>query len=150
MPTTMTLSPEDATALLRVAGMRVTRQRVATLQSLAGNQHSTVDEIVTSLEGDLPKVSFQAIYLVVADLVGAGLINRLDLPGHPSRYELNRRDNHHHVLCTSCGRVEDVACAVGEAPCLHPSETHDMEIAIADVLYRGTCRECREQATPTP
>lgn len=148
MPTTTLLSPEDATALLRSAGMRVTRQRVATLQSLAGHQHATVDQIVTALAGDLPKVSFQAVYLVVADLVAGGIINRLDLPGQPSRYELNRRDNHHHVVCTSCGRVEDVACAVGAAPCLHPSETHDMDIAIADVLYRGVCRECRENPAP--
>lgn len=148
MLTKTTLHAEDATALLRSAGMRVTRQRIATLQSLVEHQHATVDEIVTTLTGDLPKVSFQAVYLVVADLVRAGILNRLDLPGHPSRYELNRRDNHHHVVCTSCGRVEDVACAVGSAPCLTPSETHDMDIAIADVLYRGICRDCRENPAP--
>lgn len=148
MPTTTTHSPEDATALLRAAGMRVTRQRVATLVSLAQHKHATVDEIVTSLQEALPKVSFQAVYLVVADLVRAGIITRLDLPGHPSRYELDLRDNHHHVVCTKCGRVEDVACAVGEAPCLHPSETHDMDIVVADVLYRGVCRACREVPAP--
>lgn len=148
MPATVTLSPEEATALLRNAGLRVTRQRVAALQSLADHKHATVDQIVTSLEGGLPKVSFQAVYLVVADFLRAGIITRLDLPGHPSRYELNLRDNHHHVVCTVCGRVEDVACAVGEAPCLHPSQTHDMDIAVADVLYRGVCRACRENPAP--
>lgn len=146
MSGTSTLSPEEATDLLRGTSLRVTKQRVATLQTLAWHKHATVDEIVTDLKDDLPKISFQAVYLVVADLLAAGLLSRLDLPGHASRYELNARDNHHHVMCTSCGRVEDVACAVGAAPCLHPVQTHDMDIAVADVLYRGLCRDCRENS----
>lgn len=149
MPTTLGPSPEEAIALLRHVGLRVTRQRTATIQLLARHPHASVDALVRALDAELPKVSFQAVYLVLADLVSAGLVSRLDLPGQPSRYELERRDNHHHALCSECGRLEDVACAIGRAPCLHPSETHDMQIAVADVLYRGVCRACREQ-NPTP
>lgn len=146
MPVTAVLTSEEATGLLRGAGLRVTRQRVATLRALAVHRHATVDDIVTSLRDELPKVSFQAVYLVVADLLAAGLVSRLDLPGQASRDELERRDNHHHVMCTGCGRVEDVPCAVGAAPCLHPSDTHDMDIAVADVLFRGLCRDCRQRS----
>lgn len=146
MPVTAVLTSEEATGLLRGAGLRVTRQRVATLRALAVHRHATVDDIVTSLRDELPKVSFQAVYLVVGDLVRAGLATRLDLPGQPSRYEPNRHDNHHHVVCTVCGRLEDVPCAVGEAPCLEPSHAHDMQILVADVLYRGVCRSCRESS----
>ncbi len=146
MPVTAVLTSEEATGLLRGAGLRVTRQRVATLRALAVHRHATVDDIVTSLRDELPKVSFQAVYLVVADLLAAGLVSRLDRPGQASRYELERRDNHHHVMCTGCGRVEDVPCAVGAAPCLHPSDTHDMDIAVADVLFRGLCRDCRQRS----
>lgn len=149
MATAETLSPEQAQTLLREAGLRVTRQRVATLTALVERPHATVDEIVAAVQGrDLPQISHQAVYLVVADLVSAGLASRLDLPGHPSRYEPNRRDNHHHILCTQCGRLEDVACAVGAAPCLHPSQTHGMDVAVADVLYRGVCADCRGAASP--
>ncbi|MCC2594212.1 transcriptional repressor [Tessaracoccus sp. OS52] len=150
MPSTQALSPEDATALLREAGLRVTRQRVATLQAITLRPHATVEQMVSDLSGELPKASFQAAYLVVADLVAAGLVSRLDLPGQAARYELERRDNHHHAMCIECGRLEDVACAVGEAPCLLPSDSHEMDIVVADVLYRGICRDCRRKAATTP
>ena len=78
MPVTAVLTSEEATGLLRGAGLRVTRQRVATLRALAVHRHATVDDIVTSLRDELPKVSFQAVYLVVADLLAAGLVSRLD------------------------------------------------------------------------
>src|SRR5690606_40059380 len=87
MPVTAVLTSEEATGLLRGAGLRVTRQRVATLRALAVHRHATVDDIVTSLRDELPKVSFQAVYLVVADLLAAGLVSRLDLPGQASRSE---------------------------------------------------------------
>ncbi len=146
MTTVERLTEEEATRRLRDAGLRVTRQRVATLQALDEHPHATVEELVSALTPRLPKVSFQAVYLVVGDLVRAGLATRLDLPGQPSRYEPNRHDNHHHVVCTVCGRLEDVPCAVGEAPCLEPSHAHDMQILVADVLYRGVCRSCRESS----
>src|SRR5690606_25545171 len=166
MPVTAALTSEEATGLLRGAGLRVTRQRVATLRALAVHRHATADDIVTSLRDELPKGRFQAVYHLVADVLAAGQAARLGLhhaagrhglrapglasplapPGQARRYELERRANHPHAMCTGCGRVEDVPCAVGAAPCLHPSDTHDMDIAVADVLFRGLCRDCRQRS----
>ena len=74
-------------------------------------------------------------------------------PALPALYETRVGDNHHHAICISCGRVEDVECAVGHAPCLTPhwdEGTQPMTIQIADVMYQGICGDCqRAQKLPS-
>ena len=63
-------------------------------------------------------------------------------PGSPARFEGRIGDNHHHVVCRSCGVVADVDCAVGEAPCLTASHDHGFSIDEAQVIYWGLCPGC--------
>ena len=82
------------------------------------------------------------IYDVLAALTQAGLVRRIEPAGSPARYEVRVDDNHHHLVCRSCGEIVDVDCAVGERPCLHASNDHGYEIDEAEVIYWGRCPGC--------
>jgi Fur family ferric uptake transcriptional regulator len=129
--------------LLREAGLRVTAPRLAVLEALQGHGHLDADQVLTAVRERLPQVSVQAVYDVLHALTGAGLLRRIEPAGHPSRYERRVGDNHHHVVCRSCGAIDDVDCSVGHAPCLVPSSTSGFSIETAEVTYWGLCPACR-------
>ncbi|MGW5721334.1 Fur family transcriptional regulator [Amycolatopsis sp. NPDC003865] len=133
----------DVTTALRAAGLRVTAPRRAVLTWLAAHPHSTVDEIGAGLRSVPVSVSTQGVYDVLAACTAAGLIRRIELPGHPARFERRAGDNHHHVVCRRCGRTEDVDCAVGAAPCLTPGDAHGYSVDEAEVVFWGLCPRCR-------
>jgi Fur family transcriptional regulator, stress-responsive regulator len=128
---------------LRARGLRVTRPRLAVLEVLGGGGHLEVDEIVSQVRGRLDSVSIQAVYDVLGALARAGLARRIEPAGSPARYEARTGDNHHHIVCRGCGTVADVDCAVGEAPCLEPSDTHGFELDEAEVTFWGLCPACQ-------
>ncbi len=134
----------DHSTLMREHGLRVTRGRLAVLEVLEKRQHSSAETVVAMVHQELPDVSIQSVYNVLNDLTEQGILRRFVPPHSPALYETRVNDNHHHAICTSCGRVEDVDCAVGHAPCLTPSDSHGMDIQIADVLYQGICEDCRK------
>jgi Fur family transcriptional regulator, stress-responsive regulator len=136
----------DFTTRLRDHGLRVTRQRLAVLDVLERHPHSSADTVVSEVHAELPDLSVQSVYHVLNDLAGLGILRRFTPPNSPALYETRVDDNHHHAVCTQCGRVEDVDCAVGHAPCLTPSHDHGMAIQVADVLYQGVCEDCRAAA----
>lgn len=138
-----TFTPPNATDALRRAGLRVTAQRVAVLDSLALHPHASVDKLHADVQDRIPGIALQTVHGIVNDLTASGLAQRVSLPGATSAlYEVAAQDNHHHVQCVVCGRVEDVPCAVGEAPCLHPSHDHGMRVLEASVTFRAICPEC--------
>ena len=129
---------------LRGAGLRVTAQRVAVISALAAHPHSAVDTLHEAVRDSVPGIALPTVHSVVGDLTAAGLVRRVSLPdtGH-ALYELEYElDNHHHLQCITCGRVEDVPCAVGHAPCLTPSQDHGMRVLEAAVTFRAICSDC--------
>ncbi|MEV4756902.1 Fur family transcriptional regulator [Micromonospora sp. NPDC049559] len=138
----------DFPQLLRGAALRVTRPRVAVLGAVYAHPHADTESIIEAVRGDLPEVSHQAVYDVLRALTTAGLVRRIEPPGSVARYESRVGDNHHHVVCRSCGVIADVDCAVGEAPCLTPSDDHGFSIDEAEVVYRGLCPDCTTTGTP--
>jgi Fur family transcriptional regulator, stress-responsive regulator len=131
--------------LLRSRGLRVTRPRLAVLDILAGGGHLEVDEIARRVRDRLDSVSTQAVYDVLSALSRAGLARRIEPAGSPARYEWRAGDNHHHVVCRSCGQIADIDCAEGEAPCLDPDTTHGFEIDEAEVTFWGLCPGCQSR-----
>ncbi|MEJ6555152.1 transcriptional repressor [Microbacterium esteraromaticum] len=143
----MRLSDIDAQQRLRAAGLRVTVQRIRVLEAVAERPHASADVVFTSIRDALPGVAVATVHGVLNDLTAAGIVQRVNLPDVGSAlYELRSDDNHHHVQCVSCGRVEDVSCAIGAAPCLHPSHDHGMRILEAAVTYRALCHECERNS----
>jgi Fe2+ or Zn2+ uptake regulation protein len=142
------LATVDAERLLRGAALRVTRPRVAVLTAVYGNPHADTDAIVRVVRRDLGKVSAQAVYDVLRALTSARLVRRIEPAGSVARYESRVGDNHHHVVCRSCGAIADVDCAAGDTPCLTASDDHGYAIDEAEVVYWGLCPACSEQAPP--
>lgn len=126
---------------LRGAALRVTRPRVAVLAAVQENPHADTDTIIQSVRSELD-VSHQAVYDVLRALTTAGLLRRIQPTGSVARYEGRVGDNHHHVVCRSCGAIEDVDCAHGSAPCLTASDDHGYVIDEAEVVYWGLCPTC--------
>jgi Fur family ferric uptake transcriptional regulator len=135
-------SPAEFETMLREAALRVTRPRVAVLAAVHRLPHADTDSIIGAVRADLGEVSHQAVYDVLRALTAARLLRRIQPPGSLARYEARVGDNHHHVVCRSCGVIGDVDCAVGETPCLTASGDHGFVIDEAEVVYWGTCPAC--------
>jgi Fur family transcriptional regulator, stress-responsive regulator len=138
----------DIEVQLRQSGLRVTRPRVAVLTVLGDHPHTDTDTIIRRVREVAGDVSHQAVYDVLRALTDAGLVRRLQPAGSVARYELRVGDNHHHVVCRSCGAIADVDCAVGHAPCLGASDDHGFAIDEAEVVYWGTCPACSATRIP--
>ena len=130
-----------------MAGLRVTSPRVAVLQAVHGHPHADTETIFGAVRSSLPGVSRQAVYDVLNALTAAGLVRRIQPSGSVARYESRVGDNHHHVVCRSCGVIADVDCAVGEAPCLTPSDHSGFALDEAEVIYWGLCPDCSTDAS---
>jgi len=128
--------------ILRSAELRVTRPRIAVLNAVHEHPHADTNSIIDAVRIQLGDVSHQAVYDVLQALTSAGLLRRIQPSGSVARYEARVADNHHHIVCRSCGAVADVDCAVGEVPCLTPSQHHGYMIDEAEVIYWGLCPPC--------
>src|SRR5687767_2091890 len=133
--------------MLRGVALRVTRPRVAVLSAVHDHPHADTDSIIRVVREDLGEVSHQAVYDVLRALTAAGLVRRFQPMGSVARYEARVGDNHHHVVCRSCGAIADVDCAVGDAPCLTPADDSGYEIGEAEVIYWGRCPACATAST---
>jgi Fur family transcriptional regulator, stress-responsive regulator len=141
MPTSSDL--EDR---LRAASLYVTRPRVAVLAAVHERPHVDTASIIERVDDELGGVSRQAVYDVLRALTDAGLLRRIQPRGSVARYELRVGDNHHHVVCRSCGATADVDCAVGAAPCLTAADAQGFEIDEAEVVYWGLCPDCQSSS----
>lgn len=110
--------------------------------ALADHPHASADDILTAIQPISESASMQSVYNALNDFADAGLVRRIEPAGHPMLFELRVDDNHHHVICTGCGAVHDVDCAVGHAPCLQPSDDHGFTLTAAEVTYWGLCASC--------
>ncbi|WP_067170947.1 Fur family transcriptional regulator [Microtetraspora niveoalba] len=128
---------------LREVGLRVTAARLAIMQTVRDGDHLDVDAIHRGVLDRVGQVSLQAVYDSLNALQRGGLLRRVEPAGSPTRYEARVGDNHHHLVCRECGKVTDVDCAVGEAPCLDPVSTSGYLVDEADVTYWGICPDCR-------
>jgi Fur family transcriptional regulator, stress-responsive regulator len=136
----------DYSAQLRMADLRVTRPRVAVLEAVHDHPHADTETILTAVRSGLPDVSRQAVYDVLNALTAVGLVRRIQPLGMVARYESRVGDNHHHVVCRSCGVIADIDCAVGDAPCLTPFDGDNVlegfVLDEAEVIYWGQCPDC--------
>ena len=140
----------DVAQLLREAGLRVTRQRLAVLDALVDLAHADTESVIHAVRRELPEVSHQAVYDALRTLTDAGLARRIQPTGSVARYEARVGDNHHHLVCRACGAITDVDCAVGEVPCLTASDDHGYVVDEAEVIFWGLCPSCFARTTKNP
>jgi Fe2+ or Zn2+ uptake regulation protein len=144
---------EDLRSALRGAGLRVTRPRLAVLGAVRASPHGDTDSLIAAARAQLGAVSHQAVYDVLRVLTDSGLVRRIQPQGSVGRYEARVGDNHHHLVCRVCGRITDVDCAAGEAPCLTPSvdalaSDEGFVLEESEVIYWGTCGSCATAPAP--
>ena len=132
----------DPADLLRQRGIQVTAQRLAVLRAVSAQPHISADAVAEAVRAEIGAISLQSVYDALGILVSEGLVRRIQPAGSPARYEDRVGDNHHHLICRMCGRVVDIDCAVGSAPCLTASDDRGFEIDEAEVAYWGRCPEC--------
>lgn len=140
----------DLAEQLRSAELRVTRPRLAVLQAVGSHPHADTETVFGAVRTELPEVSRQAVYDVLAALSAAGLVRRIQPSGSVARYEARVGDNHHHVVCRSCGSIDDVDCAVGGVPCLTPADDRGFVVDEAEVIYWGLCPDCAKEPSMDP
>ena len=133
--------------LLRKYGVAVTAQRLSILGTLSSHPHSTAVQVADIVRSELGTISRQAVYDSLGVLAQGGIIRRIQPSGSAALYECRVGGNHHHVVCRSCGKTEDVDCAVGHTPCLTASNDAGFIIDEAEVIYWGYCPECQCQDT---
>ena len=136
----------DLAELLRQRGFKVTAQRLAVLRAVSSRPHLTADEVVELVRADIGSISPRAVYDAVGVLADMGVLRRIQPPGSAARYEDRVGDNHHHLICRACGRMVDVDCSVGSAPCLTAADDAGYEIDEAEVIYWGLCPTCQPAA----
>ncbi len=132
----------DPTDLLRQRGIQVTAQRLAVLRAVSGHPHIAADAVAEAVRAEIGAISLQSVYDALSVLVTEGLIRRIQPAGSPARFEDRVGDNHHHLICRTCGRMVDVDCAVGAVPCLTAADGRGYEIDEAEVVYWGRCPDC--------
>ncbi|WP_233193978.1 MULTISPECIES: Fur family transcriptional regulator [unclassified Cryobacterium] len=140
---------------IRASGLKVTGPRLAVLRVLDQAPHSTAERLYATVRAELPGTSLQAVYGVLAAFTGVGIARKIEPAGSPALFERRVGDNHHHIVCTRCSAVHDVDCAVGESPCLTPSNTSGFTVHTAEVTYWGLCPDCQTAtltalSTPAP
>ncbi|MEH3128727.1 MAG: Fur family transcriptional regulator [Mycolicibacterium neoaurum] len=132
----------ECATMLRAAGLRVTRPRLVVMDAVQENPHADTDTIFLAARRVLSDISRQTVYDALGALTTVGMVRRIQPAGATARYESRVGDNHHHLVCRSCGTIADVDCAVGEAACLSASDDLGFEIDEAEVIYWGLCPEC--------
>lgn len=142
-------NPQDWETSLRAHGRRVTKQRLAVLAAADLAPHQDAEHIWREARNGLPELTLQSVYTVLADLTSLGLLRKIEPTSGPARYETRVGDNHHHAVCGVCGRIEDIDCAVGHAPCLEPVSS-SMSIYRAEVTFLGLCADCAASGASAP
>jgi len=145
----MSKESQSITDLLRASGLQATAPRHAVLDWLDKHPHATAQQVHAGARKRLGTLSRQAAYDVLSACVAAGLVRQIRPAGHPAHFERRAGDNHHHLVCRDCGRIEDSACRNPPAPCLQPEQDHGFAIDEAEIVFWGLCRECRGRAATT-
>lgn len=145
------LDQKGLSEALKGAGLQVTAQRLAVYRAVEAAPHAMADEICESVRAQIGTISLQAVYNTLNAMFSHGLIRRIQPAGSPARYEV-RVDNHHHLVCRTCGALVDTECAKGEAPCLDAEDDHGFLIDEAEVVYWGICPACQNplESFPNP
>lgn len=140
----------DPADLLRQRGFKVTAQRLAVMRAVADRPHLTAEEIVEIVRADIGAISRRAVYDAVGVLADEGILRRIQPAGSAARYEDRVSDNHHHLVCRSCGRLVDVECVADDEPCINSAGDNGFEIDHVEITYWGRCPACRDRPTQRP
>jgi Fe2+ or Zn2+ uptake regulation protein len=135
---------EELVDLFRASGRKVTPQRQRIFELLQGNgSHPSAEAIYLEARKDMPTISLKTVYQTLHELVEMGEVLTLSLGTGTLRFDPNVESSHHHLVCTSCGKVVDFIADYGDLA-VPVEQRHGFSLGPAEVVFRGTCHECQE------
>ncbi|MDS1271035.1 Fur family transcriptional regulator [Lipingzhangella sp. LS1_29] len=134
-------------AQLRQAGLRVTGPRLSVLRWVAEHPHACAEDVGHAVRQRIGSISTQAVYDTLSACTRVGLLQRVEPAGHPARYECRTGEEHHHLVCRDCGRIDDVDRAERAGQCLVPNESNGFLLERTEVLFWGRCPDCAPTTT---
>jgi Fur family peroxide stress response transcriptional regulator len=131
--------------LCRRRGIPVTAQRRAVLRALAGRRdHPTAEQVHAAASARLPGMTLATVYRVLGTLERLGVARRVAHAGTGARFEVDS-GAHHHLVCTSCGRILDLRDPAPEALSIPAPRASGFSIQEITIQFRGLCRACRRR-----
>lgn len=107
-PARFALTPDELRHALEKGGHRFTTQRAAVYGALVDTvSHPTADDVFTTVRDTVPDISLATVYKALEAFVSCGVARKLALGAGPARYD-GRTDEHEHIRCLSCDRVQDI------------------------------------------
>lgn len=141
-PSTLAAAPR-----LAAAGERVTRQRLLVAERLAAvGRQLSAEQLYRRLRRVEPTIGRATVFRALETLVDAGVARRLELEGHVYAYVACPPEHHHHLACTTCGRVEDIDEAYVRPIAQRLAAERGFEIDDARLDFYGRCARCRARA----
>jgi Fur family peroxide stress response transcriptional regulator len=130
---------------MRQAGA-MTRQRQAIYDVLrTSHDHPTAADVIERLKARGHQLAYATVYNSLRYLTEEGLIRELKLESGPNRYDA-RLEDHQHIVCVSCGRVDEVFAEPPADWLSAIGEQTGYEIREGQHLFKGVCEACRNRS----
>ena len=133
------------TSLLRDKGFKVTPQRLAIYNYLSSTKaHPNAEMIFNELQPVYPTMSLATVYKTMEILREIGLVQILNVGEDSFRYDALTED-HAHVRCMSCGRVDDIEHMQTEHLANEVNKNTSYKVAGQQFYFYGVCPECQKK-----
>ena len=111
---------------LRSVGLKATLPRIKVLEIIRGSEerHLSAEDVFRRLLEQGHDVGLATVYRVLSQLEAAGLLSRNVFDGGKAVFEMNEGDHHDHLICVSCGRVDEFTSPVIEKVQYEVAEAH--------------------------
>lgn len=134
----------ECAAQMRDRGFRVTPQRLLLLDAICeGDGHTTFDEIYERVQAKAPGINQATVYRALDFLRELRLVVSAEIEGH-TVYEIAGETPHHHLVCRSCGAVQELADFHFQELREHLLEAHGFEADLDHLAIKGLCARCRK------
>ncbi len=128
--------------MFRADGRKVTPQRQSIFRILQGHDaHPSAEAVFEEARAEMETISLRTVYQTLNDLVEMGELGMLDLGTGSARFDPNVETHHHHLVCTSCGRVRDLHADFDSIRVPAGAE-QGFRVGSAEVVFRGLCEDC--------
>lgn len=136
---------DELGTLLRARGMRLTRQRERVVRAVSALEHATPEEVLTAVGADGgPDMPASTVYRCLEALEESGVIRHTHLDHRSPSYQLADHDDHIHLVCDACGRVEEAAAAIAGPLADTILAGQGFAVDLTHAALHGRCARCRQ------
>ncbi len=132
---------------LKKAGLKATLPRVKILEILENNalRHMSAEDMYKALLETGEDVGLATVYRVLTQFETAGLVARHHFEGGQSVFELNQGEHHDHILCISCGKVDEFSDETIEQRQRAIAKKAGYMMTDHSLYIYGVCAECQKK-----